>query len=71
MDLLNNGDERPGRHTACMLALILIKWTRLVLEHKDYKTIYRLRHHSSHATILRRALRPRTHVPGDPAFSTF
>ena len=71
MHLHNNGDERPGRHTACMLALILIKWTRLDLEHKDYKTIYRPRHHSSHATTLRRVLRPHTHVPGNPAFSTF
>jgi hypothetical protein len=45
-----------------MLALLLLKWTRLNLEHKDYPTIYGPKHHNSHAITLRRGRRPRTHV---------
>jgi hypothetical protein len=29
-------DERPGRRTAYMLAIFLIKWIRLNLDHKIY-----------------------------------
>jgi hypothetical protein len=63
------GDERPGCHTACMLAIWLIKWTRLNLEHKDYTSICRPRQYNTYATTLRRGRCPCTHVPGDPATS--
>jgi hypothetical protein len=62
---MNNGFfgvECRGRHTACILAVLFIKWFGLILELRNYKAMYRPRHHNTHATTLQRERRPHTHV---------